>query len=365
MKINNNITNNNPNFKGIWNNKAVLKGLETISDHGTTFVAATTLAMAVGARPLAIALTPDVKKENKQYAATNSIASGLIKFGMVEAIAIPVERAIKKIDKSPEKFLNEKTIKNLQGNAKSLAESKSYKFGTQFLKQSTNFITAIPKAMLTVALIPLIMNKFFDKNEEVKQKEEPKKNKYNINSIDIYNTYNPVFSDDFQNQKGASPSFKGLITDKTAKGIGKLINTNTFQNAAKKFSPKDADIARNMSVATDLLLTASFIHRTTKNDKIEKERKNVLIYNNVISTGVTLLGGVAIDNFIKKNTESFIKKFSEINKNDPKLNKYIEGINILRPTMIFAVLYYGILPIFSTYISDKIEDISHKKNEKQ
>lgn len=357
MKINNNITNNNPNFKGIWNNKAVLKGLETISDHGTTFVAATTLAMAVGARPLAIALTPDVKKENKQYAATNSIASGLIKFGMVEAIAIPVENAIKKIDKSPEKFLKPETIRNLQGSAKSLAESKSYKFGTQFLKQSTNFITAIPKAMLTVALIPVIMNKFFGK-----KKEEQKETK---NTFDfIYNKYNSVFSDDFQSSKAGSPSFKGLITDKTAKGIGKLINTNTFQTAAKKFSPKDADIARNMSMATDLLLTASFIHRTTKNDKIEKERKNVLIYNNVISTGITLLGGVAIDNFIKKNTESFIKKFSEINKNDPKLNKYIEGINILRPTMIFAVLYYGILPIFSTYISDKIDNIAQKKTTK-
>lgn len=357
MKINNNITNNNSNFKGIWNNKAVLKGLETISDHGTTFVAATTLAMAVGARPLAIALTPNVKKENKQYAATNSIASGLIKFGMVEAIAIPVENAIKKIDKSPEKFLKPETIRNLQGSAKSLAESKSYKFGTQFLKQSTNFITAIPKAMLTVALIPVIMNKFFGR-----KKEEQKENK---NTSDfIYNKYNPVFSDDFQSSKAGSPSFKGLITDKTAKGIGKLINTNTFQTAAKKFSPKDADIARNMSMATDLLLTASFIHRTTKNDKIEKERKNVLIYNNVISTGITLLGGVAIDNFIKKNTESFIKKFSEINKNDPKLNKYIEGINILRPTMIFAVLYYGILPIFSTYISDKIDNIAQKKTTK-
>ncbi len=360
MQISNNFNNKQPSYKGLWNNKTVLKGLEAISDHGTTFVAATTLAMAVGARPLAIALTPDVKKENKQYAATNSIASGLIKFGMVEAIAIPVENAIKKIDKTPENFLKPETIQNLQGNAKSLAESKSYKFGTQFLKQSTNFITAIPKAMLTVALIPVIMNKFFGK-----KKVEEKTQKALDTSSFLYNKYNPVFADDFQNINTKSPSFKGVITNQTAKGIGKLINTNTFQNAAKKFCPKDADIARNMSMATDLLLTASFIHRTNKNDKIEKERKNVLIYNNLISTGITFVGGVAIDNFIKKNTESFIKKFSEINKNDPKLNKYIEGINILRPTMIFAVLYYGILPVFSTYISDKIDNIAQKKTEKQ
>ena len=52
----------------------------------------------------------NVKKENKQYATTNSIASGLIKFGMVEAIALPIENAVKKIDKNPEKYLSEKEL---------------------------------------------------------------------------------------------------------------------------------------------------------------------------------------------------------------------------------------------------------------
>lgn len=56
MKINNrNTMQNTPNFKGLGNNKLVLKGLEKIAEHGTTFVAATSLAMAVGVRPVAIA----------------------------------------------------------------------------------------------------------------------------------------------------------------------------------------------------------------------------------------------------------------------------------------------------------------------
>ena len=341
MKISSVQNAKSPSHKGFWNNKAVLKGLETISEHGTTFVAATTLAMAAGVRPIAIGLTPDVKKENKQYAITNSIASGLIKFGMVEAIAIPVENAVKKIDKNPEKYLSPKAIKALQGSAKTLAESKNYKFATQVLKMGTGLATAIPKAMITVSLIPVLMNVLF-----------PKKKKPVVDEK-IYNMYNPVFSPTFQ--KGAeNPSFKGGIAHQTAKGIGKLLSTDSVQKFANKFSAKDANIARNISMATDVLLTTSFAIRTAKNNKIEKERKKPLIYNNLISTGISLAGGYTIDKFIQKNTQGFIKKFSELNKNDPKLPKYIEGINILRPTLIFAGIYYGIMPIVSTYIADKL-----------
>lgn len=335
MKISSNIAQTNPSYKGIWNNKTVLKGLETISEHGTTFVAATTLAMAIGVRPIAINLTPNVKKENKQYATTNSIASGLIKFGMVEAIALPIENAVKKIDKNPEKYLSEKTIKSLQGNAKTLAESQNYKFATQLMKMGTNFITAIPKAMLTVALIPVIMQKLFP----------PKQEKKDIEST-MYHTYNKTFS----------PSFKGGITETTAKGIGKVLNNNSIQNAVKKYSQNDINIARNISMATDILLTGAFIHNTQKNKNIDEERKKPLIYNNLISTGISLIGGYSIDKLIQKNTKNFLNKFAEANKNDPKLPKYIEGINILRPTLIFAAIYYGVLPMFSTYLADKIDE---------
>jgi len=105
------------------------------------------------------------------------------------------------------------------------------------------------------------------------------------------------------------------------------------------------------------------VNQTMKNKEIEKERKKPLIYNNLISTGISLAGGFTIDKMVKKGTEKFIKKFSQINKNDPKLNKYIEGINILRPTLIFAGIYYGILPMVSTFMSDKFSEKQYKKSE--
>ena len=33
----------------------------------------------------------------------------------------------------------------------------------------------------------------------------------------------------------------------------------------------------------------------------------------------------------------------------------IEGINIVRPALIFAAIYYGFLPMISTYLAEKID----------
>ena len=81
----------------------------------------------------------------------------------------------------------------------------------------------------------------------------------------------------------------------------------------------------------------------------------LIIYNNIISTGITLLGGYGVDLLMKNKTRKFIEKFKQLNAADPKVLKYVEGINILRPTIIFAAIYYGILPMFSTYLSEKID----------
>ncbi len=331
----------------ILRNKTVLKGLEKISEHGTSFAATTSLVMALTVRPLAIFATPDTEKENKQYAASNSICSGLIKFAMVEAIAIPIENAVKKIDKNPNKFLNKTTIENLSKNSKNLGTSRSYKLITQVLKLSTGIVTAIPKSMLTIALIPIIMDKLFlnKKNNRTANKKLPQPQQ----------TLN--------NQKNIN--FTGKIPNSIAKGISKIINNEKIQKLAQKYETKDKDIAKHMTAGTDILLTSAFAYRTSKSKDIKENRKKALIYNNVISTAITLLGGYGIDNLIKGKTTKFIDKFKQLNASDPKLNKYIEGINILRPALIFAAIYYGILPIFSTFMAEKIDKFIAKQNKKQ
>lgn len=345
MKVNN--FNNSQSFKGIYNNKYLLKGLEKVADHSTTFIAATTFAMAVGVRPLSIALTPKVEKENKQYAIANSISSGLVKFAMVEAIALPIEKAVKNIDKNPNKYLSNETISVLKGGSKSLNEAKNYKLLTQFFKLTAGFITAIPKSMITVALIPILMNKFF------RQKNIVQENKYK--NLKNENT-SPVFR-----SMNKDVSFKGGYTNVISTGISKVMNNKNVHKLITNHNFSDVNLARNMSVATDVLLTTSAVVGTMKNKKIKEERKRPLIFNNIISTAITLIAGCGIDKLAQKGSKSLLDKFSEINKNDPKLHKYIQGINIIRPTLIFAAVYYGLLPIVTTYSADKLDKITNKK----
>lgn len=337
-------TEKSPNFTGFYNNKTVLKGFEKIADHPGTFVAAASFFMAAAVRPLAVSLTPGVDKKNKQYSCANSLTSAVAKFALTEAVALPVEKAIKKIDKNPEKFMKPETIKQLKNGADDIVSSRQYKILTGISKLAPGFVTAIPKAMLTVSLIPVVMNLLFDKNKKSEKFQSLK-----------HFEQKGVFSD-FKNDK-TKPSF-GSGSDLAAKGIGKIFDKKSVLNFVKNHNLKEENIARNMSVATDILLTSSFVTRTRKNDKISEERKKPLICNNVISTGISLVSGCIIDSAIKKNTDKFIKKFSDMHVNNPKLGKYIEGINILRPTMIFAGIYYGILPVISTFLADKTSNDS-------
>lgn len=332
----NNISRNNTNFTSLLTNKTALKALEKISEHGTSFSAATALTMSLTVRPLAILSTPDVEKENKQYACANSIGSGLIKFGIVETVALPIEYAVKKIDANPQKYLKKDTIKSFTPSAAVITDSKSYRLAAQTIKLGAGLLSAIPKSVFTIAFIPVIMDKLF-----------------NLKILPTPKIPSKSLSEE-KNQTGKIP-FTGRLAESIPKGIGKILDWDLFKNFAIRNENNDKNIAKHMSAATDILLTSSFALQTNKSRKIKEERKKALIYNNVISTAITLSCGYFIDSLIKNRTQKFIDKFSKLHKNDPKLPKYIEGLNIVRPAIIFAAIYYGILPVISTYTAEKID----------
>lgn len=329
----------------ILTNKYILKGLEKISEHGTSFAAETSLILSVGLRPFSISKTPDVKEENKFYAMANSISSGLIKFAMVEAIALPIENAVKRIDSNSEKYLKSK----LKSNA------RNYKFITQALKLSAGLLVAIPKSIMTIALIPVIMDNLFLKTKAIPSIYD----KHFKNNKSQINQNNNSGNTDKQTKE---PAFTGKFGERLSKGIAKIIDNKRIQKIAQKYEYKDEDIFKNISALTDVLLTSTSVYQTNKSTNIHENSKKALIYNNIISTAITVTGGYWLDSAVKSKTAKFIEVFKEANKNNIKLPKYIEGINIIRPAIIFAGIYYGILPIFSTYFSDKIDGIiQHKK----
>lgn len=342
-------------------NKFLLKSLEKISDHGTSFAAGTSLVLSLTLRTLSINSTPNIEKDNKQYAISNSIASSLVKFGIVEAVALPIENAVNRIDKNAEKYINASALKNFDPN------SRSYKFVTQSIKLSAGLLTAIPKSMLTVALIPVIMDKIFKYNP--KKELEKTLEKYPFLTMKNNNFFTgkepekqPSKTNEpaFTGGVGTANTFFGRMNDKLSHFIGSIISNKKVQSIAKKYEMEDEDIYKHMSALTDVVLTGSAVYQTNKSNSIKENCKKVLNYNNIISTAVTLFAGYKADDLIKGKTEKFVNKFKELNKDYKNIDKCVQGIHIVRPAIIFAGIYYALLPIFSIYFADKIDKFVKK-----
>ena len=314
MKVNSNIT-----FQGLYTNKTFKKGLEFAAENGALFSAATIFGCSVGVRPLSIWITPHVDKENKKVLCAKSIASSLAGYLMMFGISKPVANSIKKIDKNPEKYLSSKTIQNLKEKNETLQYSKTYTFATQMFKLGLGVVTAVPKALLTVAGLPVIMKKAFPHKQET--------NRQNIN-------------------------FKGK-KDGLAKNIAKVINQDGMQKFSKKY--KDSNFPMHIVALTDVLTTATFIHETNRSKKIEEKRKKTLAYNAAISTGLSILSGYIIDKLLDKPTEKFIQNFRKANKGLPNVEKQVEGIRIAKPILIMAGIYYTLIPFMSAFLSEKAE----------
>lgn len=314
MKVNSNIT-----FQGLYTNKTFKKGLEFAAENGALFSAATIFGCSVGVRPLSIWMTPQVDKENKKVLCAKSIASSFAGYLMMFGISKPVANSIKKIDKNPEKYLSFKTVQNLKEESKTLQYSKAYIFATQMFKLGLGVATAAPKALLTVAGLPVVMKKVFPQEQE----------KYQQNI-----------------------SFKGK-KDGLAKNIAKVINQDGMQKFSKKY--KDSNFPMHIVVLTDILTTATFIHETNRSKKIKEERKKTLAYNAAISTGLSILSSYVVDKLLDKPTEKFIENFKKANKGLPNVEKQVEGIRIAKPILIMAGIYYTLIPFLSAFLSEKAE----------
>ena len=317
--------------QSIYSSKILRKGLKFAADNGALFAAGASLLFS-SLRPAIILATPNTDKKNKQYASAKSIASTLIGYALMFAASKPVAKAVENIDTHPEKYLNKKTIINLMSNEKKLLASKKYSFATQLFKLGLGVVIAAPKSLLTCAVIPPIMSKLFP-DEKCER------------SVKVSQT----------KTKPEKVSFTGLyqnLTEAISLKFGKLMNTNSLQKFADKFS--STRFEQHMISLTDVLATSVFILQTNKSKKIKKENKKALIYNAAISTGLSVAGGYIIDSLTKKPTEKFIEKFKSANKNFKDIDKCVEGVRIAKPVLILGGLYYIIIPMFSTFFADKI-----------
>lgn len=334
MQVNEINTQKTTSFTGIYNNRILKKGLEFAANNGSLFAAGTSLVLSTAVRPVVILMTPKTDTENKKYACAKSFASSAIGYLLMLIASLPIANSVKNIDNNPSKFLKNSTIETYKKSEKILSHSKQYKFATQLFKLGLGFVIAIPKSVMTCATIPPIMNFLFGKKQNNKNTQQ----------------------NDFK-----TVTFKGAYhkgTEFISKGIGKILDTKFMQKFSDKYY--DTNFEQHIISLTDILLTGTFIKQTQNSKKIEDSRKKALMYNAGISTGLSIVGGYGLNALLNKPTEKFIKKFSEINKTDPKLDKYIEGIKIAKPVLILGGIYYLVIPFISTFLADRFDNANQK-----
>lgn len=154
--------------------KGLKKIIEFASDQQLVFSAGFALILTAIFRPAAIMALPGKKnKDDKKYAAGHSIASGIIGLAISTILFTPVSNAIKKLKEAPTDFIKNKNSYLLK-NEKALATMRKY------LDRFPELITAIPKGILTVALIPIILKYVFGMEKKHK-KGSPQVESFPIN----------------------------------------------------------------------------------------------------------------------------------------------------------------------------------------
>lgn len=162
----------------LFGSEAFGKLLEKAHKHNIITNALVALVLAGVLRPATIlALPGDKDREDKIYAAGHALASGIIGFAVSMALTSPLDSAINKLYDNKKDFFGSKTLQELQAKIKEKEAIKATldDAGKKELKELYNkkaalktlvknvpdWIISVPRAVLTIALIPPILKYVF------------------------------------------------------------------------------------------------------------------------------------------------------------------------------------------------------------
>lgn len=154
--------------------------LTQVDKHNVSASAFIALILAGILRPMAIMSLPGKKdKDDKIYASGHSMASGVIGFAFSTLVTAPLDDAISKLKKDPTKF-SAKYLADLKNKAKNGATEfeknvarRTVESLETCLKNVPDWIIAVPRAMLTIALIPPILKYVFGVEKKKKAPQAP------------------------------------------------------------------------------------------------------------------------------------------------------------------------------------------------
>lgn len=164
------------------------KFLELADGNSIAFGALFALVLTGIFRPAAIMALPGDKKnkDDSKYAAAHSIASGVIGFIVSSVVSKPISDAIKKVIDKPQIYIRCKNGKlDYNMAAYYASDLKANSAVKHWVTRSVDIVTAIPKAFITIALIPPILKYVFGWE----------KKKHAMSPVNIQTNYNKNAND--------------------------------------------------------------------------------------------------------------------------------------------------------------------------
>lgn len=138
----------------------------------------------------------------------------------------------------------------------------------------------------------------------------------------------------------------------------------TIQKWAKNIAQNDKayDRLNNkiLPISESLFAGGMYAYFIEHNDNLEKERKPALQYQNIFCT----LGGIGLSSAVNKSIQKHQMKIIEElkkNKSIQKPEQLINGLKIAMPLVVFTSIIRFLIPVISTPISSKINEVHKRK----
>lgn len=332
-------------------------------------------------------------KKDKIYSAAQAVSTGFLGFGVTMALTKPLDDAFKKVAENPEKYNchflvdMKKKIKDLETAATTAAGKELKDINKQkktldlLVKNIPEWAICVPRAMLTIALIPLILKYVFGLEKKPKNKpveeiiqqnnfENLKAGKDMKTFLAIKETEEIVQQNNFENLKTGKDiktflaiketetnnaekvNFNGKIpvditdvtknkkagglydkfTDAIAKGFTvPLLNWKGLQNTANKL--KDSEyIFNHMATVTSAVISSVYMQRTLSNDNLEDDKKKVLAVNQGLTFLISTIASYTLDSKLENWWQRITAKFIGARAHDKDFAKDFKSAQKARIT---------------------------------
>ena len=384
-------------------NKRFIGWIEKADANPLLFDSTFALILTCIFRPGAIMALPSDKKnkDDKTYAAAHSIASGVISYGISLLITSPISEAFKKIQgdvSAVEKNSKTETkyIKNKDSYLFKLGDVINKKTGEvikkqrnannagTYIKKLPEIFIALPRATITIALIPVILKYVFgmEKKKKLKQGDNMipiSENLAAINQNKINNDKNvkqnvkikfgssiPKSSSKFFDP--AKKCFKPIVkayesaTESIANALVKILHLSPIKSIVEKTAKNDhlnENLFTHLTAFTSVVLSSFYIKKTLDNDKLDDKKKKTLAINQAVVTVLSTIAAYTVEKIVDKKFEAFTEDFCK----NAGSKHYEKGLKYFKTTVIFGTIYRFIAPVFATPIANYIGNKFHEQNE--